>query len=128
MRDQPRNSFYLGFLSINYSYLIPADRIGFVLAGGLSFIPNSLFSDEVSFGFIFETSMITPGKNHFVEPGLMAYYTPQHDGYFVPMLRLGYRYQAPSGFLFRIGFTINAEEDMRHVLPAISLGYTLPGF
>ena len=129
IRDLPRNSFYLGgTLSINYSYLIPADRIGFVFGGGISFIPNALFSDEVSFGFIIETSLITPGTKHFFEPGFMAYYTPQYDGYFVPMLRFGYRYQAPSGFLFRIGITLNAEKDLRHILPAISLGYSIPGF
>ena len=123
MRSLPRNSYYIGILSINLSRMIPADRIAFVFAGGINFVPNSVFSHELGIGFVAETTLLAFGTKHFFEPGLMAYYTPQRNGFFLPMLRIGYRFQGSNGFLFRTGIMLNNDGDLRHILPAISFGW-----
>lgn len=122
MRSLPGNSLYFGFLSINLSRMIPADRFAIVFAVGVSFVPNSLFGDDFGIGFVAETTLLTSGTKHFFEPGLMAYYTPQNNGFFLPMIRIGYRFQGPKGFLFRTGIMLNNGEDLNHILPAISIG------
>ena len=118
MKDIQKNSVYVGILSVNYSRMIPGDRIGFTVAGGLSFVITAF--DSKSVGLLAETTLLIGGTKHFFEPGIMVYYDPDVFG---PMIRTGYRYQRPEGFLFRAALLFNFFDELG-VLPAISIGYS----
>ena len=106
-----RNSVYAGIYTINYSRMIPGDRVAFTIAGGVSVIVG---------GLIVETTMLKGGTKHFFEPGVLMYFDPE---VFWPMIRTGYRYQGPKGFLFRIA-PLWGYWDGFTVLPAMSIGYS----
>jgi hypothetical protein len=117
MRDVQKNSVYVGILTIYYSRMIPGDRVGFTVSGGLSFVALG-FSDEI--GLMAETTLLLGGTKHFFEPGIMLYYDFELFG---PTIRTGYRYQGPDGFLFRAGLLFHYLDDFG-VLPVISVGYS----
>lgn len=110
-RDIQRNSIYAGIFTVNYSRMIPGEHVAFTLAGGVSFIEG---------GLIVETTMLTGGTKHFFEPGILFYFDSET---FWPMIRTGYRYQGPKGFLFRIA-PLWGYFDGFSVLPALSIGYS----
>ena len=114
----PRNSVYVGVLSVNYSRMIPGDRLGVTIAGGLSFVTAL---DGGGIGFMVESTLLTGGGiKHFFEPGILVYFDADVTWL---MVRAGYRYQGPEGFLFRIG-PLFGYLDGFGVLPAISIGYS----
>jgi hypothetical protein len=117
IKDIQRNSVYVGILSLSYSRLIPGDRIGFTLSGGLSFVPT-LFDDGI--GIMAETTVLIGGTKHFFEPGIMAYFDDEN---IAPLIRTSYRYQGPEGFLFRAGLLFNFMDGFG-AGPALSLGYS----
>ena len=106
-----RNSVYVGIFSANYSRMIPRDGVAYTIAGGVSFIVG---------GLIAETTILKGGTKHFFEPGIMIYFDTE---IFWPMIRVGYRYQDPKGFLFRIA-PLFGYFDGFSVLPAMSIGYS----
>ena len=120
--DIQRNSVYVGIITVNYSRMIPGDRVVFTVAGGLSFIVGGLLA---------ETTILIGGTKHFFEPGFMAYLGFGIDDseidynslMFMPAIRTGYRYQGPEGFLFRAAPLFGCMDGFS-VLPAISIGYS----
>jgi len=117
LRDIGKNSVYLGILSINYSRMIPGDRVAVTVGGGLSFVTTL---DGKAVGLMVETTLLTGGTQHFFEPGLLLYFD---SDIIWPMIRTGYRYQGPEGFLFRAA-PLFGYMDGFSVLPAISIGYS----
>jgi len=117
IREIQRNSVYVGILSINYARMIPGDRVGVTIAGGLSFVTTL---DGNAIGLMAETTLLTGGTQHFFEPGLLLYFDTDVVW---PMIRTGYRYQGPEGFLFRAA-PLFGYLDGFSVLPAISIGYS----
>lgn len=122
IRGLPRNSVYAGAISINYSRLIPGDRLDFTVAGGFQFAVPGLQA---------ETTMLIGRTKHYFEPGIMVYHSFMEiydELVRLTMIRLGYRYQGPKGFLIRIvpmlvwDFNI----DDLYVMPAgsILMGYS----
>lgn len=114
-QDLPRNSVYAGIASINYSRMIPGERVSVTFAGGLSFV------DGV--GILAETTLLLGGTKHFFEPGIITYLDTSSV---LPLVRIGYRYQGPKGFLFRAAplFTYLSSDYGFIVVPAISIGYS----
>jgi len=124
MKELQKNSVYLGILTINYSRMIPGDRVGFTVAGGISFIIGGLWA---------ETTILTGGTKHFFEPGFGAYCGFYADGegnidynslMFGYAIRTGYRYQGPKGFLFRIAPLFIVLDGDFGLLPSLSVGYS----
>ena len=111
-----KNSFWLGILTINYGRMIPAnDRVGISLSAGLSFI------DGIEYAmFQMEGAFLIGGPKHFFEPGLF-YFTDYNDHIF--LIRTGYRYQAPKGFLIRVAPLITYIGELA-VLPSLCIGYS----
>ncbi len=78
-------------------------------------------------GIVAESSVLYGGVKHFLEPGIMgAYFFEPSDesGEVVKAvtLRIGYRYQAPWGLLFRVApnFIFSTEDSC--VWYALSIG------
>ena len=117
MRDIGKNSLYVGILSVNYSRLFPGDQIGVTVSGGLSFV-GAL--DGGNLGFMVETTLLKGGTKHFFEPGILVLFGADVVW---PMIRTGYRYQGPEGFLFRVGPLFGFLDGIS-LLPAISIGYS----
>ena len=118
MRDIQKNSVYVGVLSINYGRLIPFDQVGLTFSGGLSFVTSL---DGGGIGFMVESTLLTGGGvKHFFEPGILVYFEDDDVG---PMVRTGYRYQGPEGFMFRVA-ALWAYLDGFGFLPAVSIGYS----
>jgi hypothetical protein len=117
MLDIQRNSVYIGILSFSYSRLIPGKKVGLNLAGGLSFAAVA-FGDDVM--FMGEISLLTGGTKHFFEPGFLI--ATSFDTT-LPMVRTGYRYQGPDGFLFRAGILLGYDDGFSGG-PALSIGYS----
>ena len=123
IRDIQRNSVYVGILTVNYSRMIPGDRVVFTVAGGLSFIVGGLLA---------ESTILIGGTMHFFEPGFGAYCGFGIDDgeidynslMFVPAIRTGYRYQGPEGFLFRVAPLFAVADGEFGILPALSIGYS----
>ena len=119
IRDIQRNSVYVGILTVNYSRMIPGDRVVFTVAGGLSSIDT--------LGLLVESTLLIGRGKHFFEPGIMGAYSPVSYGVFI---RAGYRYQGPKGFLFRSALLLGYlyyDVDGPYVvnlLPALSIGYS----
>ena len=118
IRDLQKNSVYVGILSLSYARMIPVKHAGINLAGGLSFL-GALFGEAVM--FMGEISFLTGGgTKHFFEPGFLI--VTNFDDTF-PMMRTGYRYQSPDGFLFRAGILLGYDDGFSG-LPALSIGYS----
>ena len=124
IRDIQRNSVYVGILTVNYSRMIPGDRVGFTVAGGISFIAGGLLA---------ETTILIGGTKHFFEPGFGAYcgFEIDYDEgidynslMFMAAIRTGYRYQGPEGFLFRVAPLFGVSDGDFGILPALSIGYS----
>ncbi len=118
--DIQRNSVYLGLASVNYSTMIPGDRVGYTVGGGFNY---------VILGVQAEGTLLMGRTKHFFEPGIMICFGFR-EIYDYPfravMIRAGYRYQGPKGFLFRIapmsGFGFG--EPGFVFLPTASIGYS----
>ena len=68
-----------------------------------------------------ESTLLTGGGvKHFFEPGILVYFD---NDVVWPMVRTGYRYQGPEGFMFRIG-ALWGYLDGFGFLPAVSIGYS----
>ena len=118
IRDVQKNSVYVGILSFSYARMIPTEHFGVNLAGGLNFVP-ALFDDGVM--FMGEISLLTGGGTmHFFEPGFFI--VTNFDETF-PMVRFGYRYQRPDGFLFRAGILLGYDDGLSGG-PSLSIGYS----
>ena len=113
-----RNSVYAGILSINYSRMISGEKQMFTVGGGLSFAPAAF--DFGGVGLMAETTLLTGGKKHFFEPGLLVYFDAD---IIAPMVRAGYHYQDPEGYLFRAGILFTYMDGFT-LLPALSIGYS----
>lgn len=112
------NSIFAGILTVNYSRILYGNKTIFAVGGGLSFAPVA-FADG-SVGLIAEGSILKGSTKHFFEPGVLLY---ADSNIIAPMVRAGYRYQDPGGFLFRAGILL-AYMDGFSVLPALSIGYS----
>jgi hypothetical protein len=120
IRDIQKNSVYLSLSSVNYSIMIPGDRVGFTVAGGFNFI----------LGVQAETTVLIGRTKHFYEPGIMVYYGflevyDEPVGGLI-MIRTGYRYQGPKGFLFRVSpmLAIDIDDLVFLPWPTASIGYS----
>lgn len=96
----PRNSFYVelggnaGMISINYERLVPlADRTGLGLRVGIG-------SADALTGLL-EVNFIYGINKHYLETGIGYTNAVDYPDQWVS-IKLGYRYQAPKGFLFKI--------------------------
>jgi len=123
IRDIQRNSVYVGILTVNYSRMIPGDRVGFTVAGGISFFG----------GLLAETTILIGSTKHFFEPGFGAYcgFEIDYDEgidynslMFGAVIRTGYRYQGPGGLLFRVAPLFGVLDGDFGILPALSIGYS----
>ncbi len=112
------NSIFFGILSVNYSRILRSEKTIFTVGGGLSFVPAAF--DAGGVGLMAEATVLTGGIKHFFEPGILMYFDSQ---IFAPMVRFGYRYQDPVGFLFRAGLLFTYLDGIT-VLPALSIGYS----
>ena len=112
--DIQRNSIYAGIMTVNYSRMIPGDHVAFTLAGGLSFLDGVALQTEAT--------LLLGGTKHFFEPGILWWHDNIDD--FLLLIRTGYRYQSPKGFLFRIAPLFTFIESDFSVLPSISIGYS----
>ena len=122
-----KNSFYIGMLSINYARMIPLSQtIGITLGGGL------INFDQ--WGIVAESSVLLGGTRHFFEPGIMGFYffvpsedrnNPDSDAVGSAVsIRVGYRYQAACGILFRAAANLIFVDQDIILFPALSLGYS----
>jgi hypothetical protein len=121
-----RNSVYVGILTINYSRTFYGNPVGVTLAGGL------IFFDEP--GIVIESTLLIGGTKHFFEPGINGFciFDPSEGGvavfYDLRMIggsfRMGYRFQGPKGFLFRIGPQLSIYDGHVAILPAGSIGFS----
>ena len=82
-----------------------------------------------AWGVVVESSVLFGGVKHFLEPGIMdAYFfepTEESDEAVKAVtLKIGYRYQAPRGLLFRVApnFIFSTEDNT--VFAALSIGYS----
>lgn len=112
-RSIPRNSFYAGILTVNYSTLIPFKRSGINLAVGLSFLNKNETSLQT------EVTYLLNGPMHFFEPGLMWFHNSTDD---FLLIRTGYRFQGKKGLLCRVSPLLVFFEGSINVLPSLSLG------
>ncbi|MBE0653601.1 MAG: hypothetical protein IH594_07370 [Bacteroidales bacterium] len=121
----PRNSIYIGIITLSYSRIFLGNPVGIAVAAG------GLYIDAAP-GIWMETSLLKGKSKHYFEPGINFFYIfntetlPGADNSLKGFgLRIGYRYQAPGGFLFRISPNVIFTEDGEIVpLPALSLGYS----
>lgn len=60
------------------------------------------------------------GKKHALDIGIAYWINPAAESKFIP--RIGYRYQADSGFLFKIGFTPLINVDYYNNIPVLPYG------
>jgi len=113
-----QNSIFAGILSVYYSRLIQGENAIFTVGGGVSFFAAAF--DAGSFGLVAEATLLKGGIKHFFETGVLLYADLNIIG---PMVRAGYRYQDPEGFLFRAGLLFTYLDGFT-VLPALSIGYS----
>ena len=113
-RELPRNSVYAGLGDLNYARTFLGNPYGITLAGGV--IWNSP-------GITLESTLLVGGFNHWFEPGILGYYL-FHNSVLGISIRIGYRYQGPRGFLFRIAPLVAYEDGGFRVLPNLALGYS----
>ncbi|MCW3785354.1 hypothetical protein [Plebeiibacterium sediminum] len=109
------NEDLLGFA---YERLIPlSNKNALILKGGF------IIWDPVI--PVVESAFMTGGKKNFLELGVGALIadtnTDEEGGFDFVTFRLGYRYQAPKGFLLKAS-VIHSPDNF--ILPLISLGYS----
>jgi hypothetical protein len=83
---------------------------------------------------VLESTLLIGGAKHFFEPGINGFclFDPStgeiaefYDQKMVGVsVRIGYRYQGPKGFLFRIGPQLSFYGEEVSLLPAASIGYS----
>ncbi|MCK4879014.1 MAG: hypothetical protein KAS82_00090 [Bacteroidales bacterium] len=118
-----RNAVYLGMGTLMYSRLIPGDRVGMTLGGGV-------FNFD-GWGVIGESTVLKGGIKHFFESGIMLFCfldlsssEPEEEvDRFGATFRIGYRYQGPRGLLIRAAPNVIYYEGDFLLFPALSLGY-----
>jgi hypothetical protein len=117
-----KNSVYIGMLSINYARMIPlGQNTGLTLGGGLINIDG--------WGVVAESSVLLGGVRHFLEPGIMGayFFEPSDESgeeISAVTLRIGYRYQAPWGLLFRVAPNFIFSTEDSGLFYALSIGYS----
>lgn len=116
--EMRKNSIFAGILTVNYSRMIHGEKAIFTVGGGVSFFAAAF--DAGSFGLIAEATLLKGGIKHFFETGVLLYADLNIIG---PMIRAGYRYQDPEGFLFRAGLLLTYLDGIT-VLPALSIGFS----
>jgi len=126
----PRNAIYAESaflnLSVVYERMFPlTKKVGITAKGGMLI---GIFFYHSTTNFITESSLLFGGPKHFFEPGCGVQLIPDEAPDL--LLRLGYRYQANSGFLFKVS-PIFAYIDSKYgfpdgwiVLPTLGFGYT----
>ena len=104
--------------SLNYEHRISlAENHRLALGGGLSVMPVLL---GVSGNYLY-------GKTHNLEIGFTpSYLVSLKEFYFSP--RIGYRYEAPKGFLFRVGTSPSFTRADTSGLIMLSWGYLSFGY
>lgn len=113
-----KNSIYLGLGSLCYGRTFPGYPASFTIAGGLAW-PDGL-------GIYLESTAMFGKYKHYFETGLATAFLPYDSGlgFLGVILRCGYRYQGPKGFLFRSAPTLGFIDGEIIPLPALSLGYS----
>lgn len=115
--DLRRNSVYNeNLLAFSYERLLPvSDKFGFLLKGGFV-IWDPLLP-------LIEVGVISGRSKHFFEAGIGALIanTNDEEGFDFITFRLGYRYQAPKGFLFKASAIYSPDN---FILPLITAGYS----
>ena len=127
MRHVRKNSIYVGMISINYARLVPLNQTtGLTLGGGLINIDG--------WGGVVESSVLFGGVRHFFETGIMGAYfftsseepdkLRSEDDVSAVTFRIGYRYQAPWGLLFRMAPNLIFSTEDTFISLALSIGYS----
>ena len=127
LHNVPKNSVYLGMLSINYARMFPLGQTaGLTLGGGLINIDG--------WGVVLESSLLFGYSRHFFEPGIMGAYffasdeasdEPESgDDWSAVTVRAGYRYQGRGGLLFRGALNIIFDTGDVFFFPALSIGFS----
>jgi len=122
-----KNSVYIGMSSINYARMIPlGQNTGLTLGGGLINIDG--------WGVVVESSVLLGGVRHFFETGIMGAYfftsseepdtLKSEDVVSGVSFRIGYRYQAPWGLLFRAAPNFIFSTEYSGLWFALSIGYS----
>jgi hypothetical protein len=129
MHHVHKNSVYLGILSINYARMVPLSQtLGLTMGGGLINIDG--------WGVVVESSLLFGSFKHFLETGIMGAYifapnqepdnpeSGSEDPVSAVTFRIGYRYQAPGGFLFRVAPNLIISTEDIFIFPGLSIGYS----
>jgi len=118
MRDIQKNSVYLGIGTLCYGRTFPGNPVGFAIGIGIA--------SADGFGIYAEATMLIGRDKHYFETGLSAAIVTLVDDpdFLGPIIRCGYRYQGPKGFLFRSAPTLGLIDGDIIPLPALSLGYS----
>lgn len=111
IKNLQRNSIYIelggigGLVSLNYERLVPLKNkfgLGFRLGFGTAGSADSANS-ATAYTAIAEINFIYGNRKHFLEPGIgFANAFVKNDTEQWITIKLGYRYQAKKGFLFKI--------------------------
>lgn len=111
----PRNSIYNEDIFIfAYERIIPqSDRFGFTLKGGILIFDPFLWVADVG--------IITGGSKHYFETAIGGIIDPAFGDFSFLTIRANYRYQAPKGFIFKIGPIAGPPDNF--ILPLVSFGY-----
>ncbi len=115
-RELPRNSVYAGLGDLNYARTFLGNPYGITLGVGVIYTGYSP-------GYILESTLLVGGSNHWFEPGILVYYL-SYNSVLGIAIRMGYRYQGPRGFLFRVAPLVAYDDGGFRVLPNLALGYS----
>lgn len=107
--------------------MIPLGKArGLTVGGGLINIDG--------WGVVAESSVLMGGVKHYLETGVMGahFFAPNKapdnpdsgDPVSAVSFRIGYRYQAPLGFMFRVAPNLIFSTEATFVFPALSIGYS----
>ena len=109
--DIQRNSIYIelgglgAIVSINYERLVPLGSktgLGFRVGAGTAGSADTATSD-IAYTAVAEINFLYGKSKHYLEPGIgFANAFVASDTEQWVSIKLGYRYQAPKGFLFKI--------------------------
>ena len=113
-----KNSVYLGLGSLCYGRTFPGNQVSVTVAAGLGW-PDGL-------GVYLESTVLFGKNKHYFEMGLSSPFLPDDGGIEALgiIIRCGYRYQGPRGFLFRSAPTLGFVDGDIIPLPALSFGYS----
>nr|WP_319400990.1 hypothetical protein [uncultured Carboxylicivirga sp.] len=111
----PRNTIYNeDILIFTYERIFPqTDKFGLTLKGGILIFDPFLWVADVG--------IITGSNNHYFETALGGIVDPTFGDFGFVTIRANYRYQAPKGFVFKIGAIAGPPDNF--ILPIISFGY-----